>query len=116
MDAKSRRKTDWNKCCLCQEDKSDETLISPLSTFQRKQDYSGYSNIATNVPLFYAVNDMPIPFNPARLDEGEGIETTLIHNKAVYHNICRLLFNNTKLKRAQKRTATPRTCTSGTER
>ena len=113
MDAKTRQQTDWSKCCLCQVDKRDETLISPLSSFQRKQDYAGYEKIAKNVPLFYALNDMPIPFNPARLDEGEGIEATLIRNKAKYHQSCRLLFNNTKLSRAQKRKITP--STSGTE-
>ena len=113
MDAKKRQQTDWSKCCLCHVDKRDETLISPLSSFQRNQDYAGYSKIARNVPLFHALNDMPIPFNPARLDEGEGIEATLIRNKARYHNSCRLLFNNTKLIRAQKRTVT--TSTSGTE-
>ena len=104
MDAGSTGKTNWSKCCLCQEDKGTESLISPLGSFQRKQDYSGYSNIARNVPLFYAINAMPILFNPARLDEGEGIEATLVKNQARYHNSCRLLFNNTKLARAQKRT------------
>ena len=103
MDAESRRKTDWSKCCLCQEDKSNEKLVSPLSKFQRKQDCAGYSNIAQNVPLFHAINDMPIVFNPARLDEGDGMEVTLMQNNAIYHNSCRLLFNNTKLERAQKR-------------
>ena len=63
--------------------------------------------------MFHALDAMPISFNPARLDEGEGIETTLIQNKAKYHNSCRLLFNNTKLKRAEKRAVTP--CTSGTD-
>lgn len=109
MDAESKRQTNWSKCCLCQEDKNNEMLISPLGSFQRKQDYAGYSNIAKNVPLFHAINDMPIPLNPARLDEGEGIEATLIQNKARYHNSCRLLFNNTKLERAQKRRVTPST-------
>lgn len=63
----------------------------------------GTVTLQKNVPLFYAINDMPLPFNPSRLDEGEGIEVTLIRNKAKYHNSCRLLFNNTKLERAQKR-------------
>ena len=58
--------------------KSNEALISPLSSFQRKQDYEGFRNIARNVPMFHAINDMPIPFNPSRLDEGEGIEATLV--------------------------------------
>ena len=109
MDEVSTSKTDWSKCCLCQQEKSNETLISPLSSFQRKQDYAGYSNIARNVPLFHAINDMPIALDPSRLDEGEGIETTLVRNGGKYHQSCRLLFNNTKLQRAQQRKAVPST-------
>ena len=103
MDEASISKIDWSKCCLCQLEKNNEILISPSNSFKRKQDYAGYSKIATNVPLFHALNDMPIAFNPSRLDEGEGIEATLIRNQAKYHNSCRLLFTNTKLERARKR-------------
>ena len=39
--------TNWKKCYLCQEDKSNECLRSPLSSFQREVDYAGF-----NVPLF----------------------------------------------------------------
>ena len=60
---------------------------------------SGYSNLAINIPLFYSLNQMPIDFNPARLDEGDGIEETLQKNGAQYHHSCRLLFKNTKLQR-----------------
>ncbi|CAE1172272.1 unnamed protein product [Acanthosepion pharaonis] len=52
---------------------------------------------------------MPIALDPSRLDEGEGIETTLVRNGAKYHQSCRLLFNNTKLERAQQRRAVPST-------
>lgn len=105
MDANSipTCRTDWSKCCLCQEEKKNEFLISPLGSFQRTQDYAGYSNIVRNVPLFHAINDMPIAINPSRLDEGDGIEATLIRKQAKYHNSCRLLFNNSKLERAQNR-------------
>lgn len=95
MDKDSTSKTDWSKCCLCQQEKSKETLISPLSSFQRKQDYAGHSNIARNVPLFYAINDMPIALDPSRLEEGEGIETTLIRNGAKYHQSCRFCCSTT---------------------
>jgi len=108
--AKSKPQTNWTKCCLCQND-TEEKLMSPLSSFQREQDYAGYTNIANNVPLFHAINDMPIPLNPARLDEGGGIKETLMRNRAKYHQSCRLLFNNTKLQRTQKRaTASTSTC------
>ena len=46
---------------------------------------------------------MPIKLDPARLDEGGGIEETLRQKKALYHESCRLLFNNTKLSTAEKR-------------
>lgn len=93
------QQTDWNKCCPCQQDKKDE-LKSPPSY---KAEHDDYCNIAENVPLFHAINELPIPLNPARLNDGDGIGETLRKNKAVYHQTCRLMFNNTKLKRAQKR-------------
>lgn len=76
--------------------KKNEFLISPLGSFQRTQDYAGYSNIARNVPLFHVINDVPIAINPSRLDEGDGIEATLIGKQAKYHNSCRLMFNNSQ--------------------
>lgn len=91
--SQSTSHTNWDKCCLCQTD-SSEKLISTKA---------GYFNIAQNIPLFHAINALPIPLNPARLNEGEGIEETLNTNNAKYHNSCRLLFNNTKLDRVQKR-------------
>ena len=36
-------------------------------------------------------------------DEGPGIEMTMAANNAQYHQSCRLKYNNTKLKRAEKR-------------
>jgi len=65
-----------------------------------KQD--GYSMIGKNIPMFQSVNEMPIKFDPARLDEGSGVENTLRANKAKYHQSCRGLFSNTRLARAQK--------------
>ena len=63
------------------------------------------------MPLFHAINCMPILLNPARLDEGGDIEETLMRNRAKYQQSCRLLFNNTKLERAQMRaTASISTC------
>jgi len=59
--------------------------------------------IASNVPLFQAISELPIIFDPSRLDEGDGIEETLRKNHAKYHQSCQLMFNNTKLERAKKR-------------
>jgi len=96
-------KTNWSKCCLCQQDKNEE-LKSP-SENPSKRETDGYTNIATNIPLFQELNAMPIALDPARLNDGDGIEVTLRKNNAKYHQSCRLLFNNTKLSRAEKRAA-----------
>ncbi|CAC5358542.1 unnamed protein product [Mytilus coruscus] len=64
--------------------------------------------IATNIPLFQAINQLPIISNPIRLDEGDGIEDTLRRNNAKYHQNYRLLFDNTKLDRTRKRSAISR--------
>lgn len=100
-----RFKTDWSKCCLCQQEKNDEQLKSPHSNPTNRES-DGYSNIATNVPQFQAINALPVILDPGRLDEGGGIEDTLRKNNAMYHQSCRLLLSNTKLERAMKRTLT----------
>ena len=40
------QKTNWTKCCICQQD-TKEKLIQP-SLFNREQDRAGYDNIARN--------------------------------------------------------------------
>lgn len=88
--------TDWSKCCLCQKETS-EALKSP-PVHHHPHEHNGYTMIATNVPLFHAINEFPIAFDTRRLDDGNGIEETLRNNNAKYHQSCRLLFNNTKLR------------------
>jgi hypothetical protein len=85
--------TNWTKCCLYQQ-KKKEDLKSPPSSYTIKAD--GYTNIATNVPLFHAINALLIKLDPQRLDEGEGIENTLRRNNAQYHQSCILMFSNNK--------------------
>ena len=97
--------TDWNKCCLCQEDKN-ENLIPSSKSYKREE--AGYKNIEINLPLFHEINALPIPMDIKRLDDGSGIENTLRLNNAKYHNTCRLMFNNSKLERAQKRRGSQR--------
>ena len=90
----NKQQTDWNKCCICQNQKMGEQLKSPPA---RRVKHDGYSMLATNIPLFKEMNQLPLIFDPSRLDEGSGIEGTLRERKAKYHQSCRLLFNNTKL-------------------
>ena len=93
--------TDWAKCCLCQMD-TKECLISPRSNPTKGAD-DEYGLLARNIPQFQSVSQLPIKLDPARLDDGSGIQETLKTNHAQYHASCRILFNNTKLQRAQKR-------------
>lgn len=65
---------------------------------------SGYKTLSKNIPEFAKINEMPIPLDIRRVDEGDGLEAALIKNEAKYHKSCRLQFNNTKLQRAKKKT------------
>lgn len=100
LSAQEKHITDWSKCFICQEDKN-ESLKSPSPTTDSAK--SGYRTLSTNIPEFAKINEMPVPLDIQRIDEGDGIEAALIKHNAKYHELCRLKFNNTKLQRAQKR-------------
>ena len=90
--------TDWKLCLICQEQK-EEPLTCP-SQSKRKDVGSGYSSLAENLIRFHELGQLPIRLE--RLDEGNGIEMTMVANDAKYHQSCRLQYNNTKLQRAKK--------------
>ena len=52
---------------------------------------------------FSELGQHPATLQLERLDEGRGIETAMVENRAQYHQSCRLRHNSTKLQRAQKR-------------
>ena len=81
----TKLQTDWGKCCLCQTEKKGEGLKSPPPG-SIEQD--GYSMLATNIPLFKAINQLPIIIEPSRLGEGDGVEETFRRNQAKYHQSC----------------------------
>lgn len=104
LSAQEKQSTDWSKCFICQEDKFEALKSPPKKTNLAK---SGYKTLSKNIHEFAKINEMPIPLDIRRIDEGDGIEAALIENEAKYHESCRLLFNNTKLQRAQKRNQSP---------
>lgn len=77
--------TDWEKCCLCQEDKTENLKSPPTKPQLHQKEQDGYINLATNIPLFYEINALPIPLDPKRLDDGDGIESALRKHNAKYH-------------------------------
>ncbi|KAK3861204.1 hypothetical protein Pcinc_032795 [Petrolisthes cinctipes] len=96
----SKVRTDWSKCCLYQKSEELKSLRA-----QQPQEHDGYTMIATNIPLFHEINEMPIVLNPASRDDGGGIDKALMKSKAQYHQSRHHKFNNTKLERARKRRA-----------
>ena len=93
----SNAKTDWGKCCLCQTNKSGEDLKQPIPSHDRPNQ-DGYLMLATNIPPFQELNQLPMIIDPAKLDEDGGIEVTLRQNNAQYCQSCHALFKNTKIE------------------
>ena len=63
----------------------------------------GYSTLSLNITRFSELNELPMPIDLIRMDEGNGVEVTLRKNEAKWHKPCHSKFNITKLKRAEKR-------------
>ncbi len=109
LSAQEKQSTDWSKCFICQEDKHEALKSPPMKIDLAK---SGYRTLSKNISEFAKINEMPIPLDIRRIDEGDGIEAAFIKNEAKYHESCRLMFNNTKLQRVQKRHQPPDTSLS----
>ena len=93
--------TDWSKCALCQAETS-EVFHCP-SESRRDTQAAGYKTIADLLAGFSRIGCLPRTINISRIDNGEGIEATLNQHNAKFHDSCRLLYNKTKLQRAEKR-------------
>ena len=62
---------------------------------------SGYKTL---VEQLTKLGHMPIDVDIKQLDDGNGIEATLMRHLAGWHKTCSLKFNQTKLERLQKKT------------
>jgi len=63
-----KQETDWSKCFLCQVDK-DEVLKCPQNPTESLK--SGYKTLSNNIPEFFQINEMPMPIDVRRIDDGE---------------------------------------------
>ena len=94
--------TDWTICWLCQ----SETPESMQCPSESKRTYvnvgQGYSTLATNLIRFNELQAMPMPIDIRRLDEGEGIEATMLEYLSKWHKSCKGKFNKSKLERAER--------------
>ena len=50
---------------------------------------AGYKSLSDNVRSFQDLGEIPMKFDPKRIDDGSGIENFLIKNKASWHKSCR---------------------------
>ncbi len=100
-------KTNWNRCVLCQEETS-EALQCPAKS--KRYDVGagqGYSTLSTSILRFSELNQLPMPIDLTRLDEGNGMEATFKEHMAKWHKSCHTKFNITKLRRAEKKNPAP---------
>lgn len=63
----------------------------------------GYITLVNHFEEFKKINSLPTIINFNRLDDGSGVNSTLLKNNAKYHKTCSLKFNQKELLRAQKR-------------
>ena len=59
--------------------------------------------MAANLVRFDELGKLPRTVQLHRLDEGQGVEATMVAHQAKWHNTCMLQYNNTMLRRAEKR-------------
>ena len=97
--------TDWTKCVICQEDKN-EKLLCPADSKKKCNVGAGYVSLAEDLTAFGNAGCLSKHFDILRVNDGDGIETTLQRHRAKFHNICRLEYSKTRLQRAMKRKST----------
>lgn len=83
--------TNWDICVLCQV-VTDEPLQCPLRSTKQSVG-SGYVSLTEDLLRFRTLQHKPMDLNLERLDDGDGIESTLKRHKAEWHKRCRLKFN-----------------------
>lgn len=102
-----RRKINWTKCCLCQSNSGKTNCPARNPILEDRN--SGYKSLAKNlnelVPYKFKISDRVIIDD---LDEGSGIENTLISMKACWHKKCTFPFQGSKFQRLLKNLAVTR--------
>ena len=94
----------WSLCALCQEP-SNKPLNCPAKS-KRTDNGDGYVSLGDNLESFLRLGKRPLPTDIARLEEGDGIGSTL----AQWHT-CRLQCSTSRLARAEA-TALPPSASS----
>lgn len=90
----------WDLCVLCQED-TDRALQCPYAA--KGKPGIGYKSLADHLTSFNELGHMPMNVDIEQLNDGDGIEATLVRHHASWHKACRLKFSQMKLERLQKK-------------
>ena len=94
--------TDWKICRLCQT-VTPESMQCPSESKRTDVNVGqGYSTVAAHLIRFNELQAMPMPIEIRRLDEGKGIEATMLEHLVKWHKSCKAKFNKSKLKRTKK--------------
>jgi len=108
--AKQGDPINWEICVLCQKYNRDVLQCPANST--KAPIGSGYKSLAEHLIKFHELGQMLLELDINRLDEGNGIEATLIAHCAKWHKSCRLKLNQTKLDRLQNKQEAKKPSTS----
>ena len=93
--------TNWKLYLVCQEE-TTESLVCPVLS-KRRDPGSGYTTMAANLVKFDELGKLSRTVQLQRLYEGQGVEATTVAHQAKWHKTCMLQYNNTMLRRAEKR-------------
>ena len=91
----------WNSCILCQTE-TQEPLQCPVN-LKRTDISAGYEYVTDNLSRFNELGALPISLNMEQLEDGSGLEATLVNRQAVWHKSCRNKISTLNLERARKR-------------
>ena len=96
--------TNWKLCLVCQE-YTTESLVCPVGPLlsKRRDPGSGYTTMAAHLVKFDEPGKLPRTVQLHRLDEGQGVDATMVAHQAKWHKTCMFQYNNTMLRRAEKR-------------
>ena len=79
----------WLRCFLCQT-VSNETLQCPAEVARTNSKVgAGYEAFVSNFEQFVELESLPMEINVAGLDDGSGMVSTLMANKAKWHKTCK---------------------------
>ena len=92
---RSNTPLDWSKCLFRQKD-TGKKLVCPANCADRFKG-AGYKTIAEALQSFNDIDCLPEDVLLTRMDDGDGLEQTLVSRRAKFHAACSLKFNKSEI-------------------